>query len=600
MINVSSEYFNSINAPMRLQANFVIGLGVENTEMAQNSVYSDNGHMRYSNVNSLKNLYATNKIYTTAEPNMYILDGLHEITPSQDTFQGYCSNLVSGDDSTFSATPIIYITSDNEYDLIGFTIKFDEENNDYPTDFDIEYYSKAGALLRKANITNNTQTQYIDDVETSRVNKIAVKFYKTHNYGRRIRVTRITLGIYEEIYGGGGANTIKSVSHITEISPLSKEIPTNNFSFVIFDEKGLYNAENPTGIWKYTKKGQIATLKYIQTLENGKTESVVGGRFYLTDRPSTEDTDAKFEAVSRLESLEQTYNEGKYYVNGRSYYNLFVDLFTYAGLENGEYEIDEDLKNISTLIPLPKENVKTCIQLLCQSCGKIAYEDTTGKIWIKNSNSTIDEYNLALNQNYSYPKYTLETANVRNIIMTKYTPTVSKETSELAKTAFTLTGQSEVVVAYDLSTNHTYTITGGTVTGGEFYGYCCKLKITPSADTNSIELTISGNKIDITDVNLIYPINSNGSDCELDFKMLSQDNVANILFPIYKKYLSEQKRYEISYRGNPELRANDIIQIATRFSEQINAMILKSSYEWNNGASGTLELKNYANQTSNA
>lgn len=600
MINVSSEYFNSINAPMRLQTNFVIGLGVENTEMAQNSVYSDNGHMRYSNVNSLKNLYATNKIYTTAEPNMYILDGLHEITPSQDTFQGYCSDLVSGDDSTFSATPIIYITSDNEYDLIGFTIRFDEENNDYPTDFDIEYYSKAGALLRKANITNNTQTQYIDDVETNGVNKIAVKFYKTHNYGRRIRVTRITLGIYEEIYGGGGANTIKSISHTTEISPLSKEIPANNFSFVVFDEQGLYNAENPTGIWKYTKKGQIATLKYIQTLENGKTESVVGGRFYLTDRPSTEDTDAKFEAISRLESLEQTYNEGKYYVDGRNYYNLFADLFTYAGLESGEYEIDEDLKNISTLIPLPKENVKTCIQLLCQSCGKIAYEDTTGKIWIKDNNSTIDEYNLALNQNYSYPKYTLETANVRNIIMTKYTPTVSEETSELAKTTFTLTGQSEVVVAYDLSTNHTYTITGGTVTSGEFYGYCCKLKITPSADTNSIQLTISGNKIDITDVNLIYPVNSNGSDCELDFRMLSQDNVANILFPIYKKYLSEQKRYEISYRGNPELRANDIIQIATRFSEQINAMILKSSYEWNNGASGTLELKNYANQTSNA
>lgn len=600
MINVSSEYFNSINAPMRLQTNFVIGLGVENTEMAQNSVYSDNGHMRYSNVNSLKNLYATNKIYTTAEPNMYILDGLHEITPSQDTFQGYCSDLVSGDDSTFSATPIIYITSDNEYDLIGFTIRFDEENNDYPTDFDIEYYSKAGVLLRKANITNNTQTQYIDDVETNGVNKIAVKFYKTHNYGRRIRVTRITLGIYEEIYGGGGANTIKSISHITEISPLSKEIPANNFSFVIFDEQGLYNAENPTGIWKYTKKGQIATLKYIQTLENGKTESVVGGRFYLTDRPSTEDTDAKFEAVSRLESLEQTYNEGKYYVNGRSYYNLFADLFTYAGLESGEYEIDEDLKDISTLIPLPKENVKTCIQLLCQSCGKIAYEDTTGKIWIKDNNSTIDEYDLALNQNYSYPKYTLETANVRNIIMTKYTPTVSGETSELAKTTFTLAGQSEVVVAYDLSANHTYTITGGTVTSGEFYGYCCKLKITPSADTNSIELTISGNKIDITDVNLIYPVNSNGSDCELDFRMLSQDNVANILFPIYKKYLSEQKRYEISYRGNPELRANDIIQIATRFSEQINTMILKSSYEWDNGASGTLELKNYANQTSNA
>lgn len=595
MIQVSTEYFESINAPIRKQMNFTVGVGVANTEMASNSEYTDNGHMRYSNLNGLKNLYASNKIYTTAEPNMYILDGMHEITPVQDNFQGYVSNAVSGEDSVFAIPPAITINSDGEYDLIGFTIKFDEENNDYPTKFDIAYYGGNDTIIRTKAVEDNNSVLYIDDTETSGVKKIKVTFYKTHNYGRRIRVTGITLGIYQEFHGGSALNdnSIKVISHETEISPLSKEIPMSDFSFTISDEKANYNAENPTGIWKYTKKGQIVTLKYIQTLENGGKEEVIGGRFYLSDRPTTEDADAKFESMSRIETLEQTYNEGKYYPNGRSFKSLFEDVFSFCGITPSEYELDANLANLVTMIPIPVESAKVCIQLLCQACGKIAFEDTSGKIWIKDNNSTIDDYSLSLAQNYTYPKYTEETAEVKDIIMTKYTTSVSETVSELAKSTFTLKKPSNITISYDLSTNHTYEIQGGTVTSGEFFGRCCKLVIEPTG-TGEISIIIKGNKVDETAADLIYNVSENGYDCELDFKMLSDNDIADHLYEIYKKYLLESKRYEIDYRGNPELRSNDIIQIATRFAKDINTMILKSKFEWNNGASGSLTLKNYS------
>lgn len=592
MIQVSTEYFESINAPMRRQMNFTVGVGVANTEMANNSKYSDNGHMRYSNVNGLKNLYAINKVYTTAEANMYILDGLHEITPIKDNFQGYVSSMTSGEDSTFAIPPTITISSQGNYELIGLTLKFDEENNDYPTNFDIIYYN-GNTAIRTVNVTDNKGTLYIDDVPTLNVSKIEIKFYKTHNYNRRIRVTGITLGIYQEFHGNAQENSIKTMSHITEISPLSKEIPQNDFSFSITDEKANYNAENPTGIWKYTKKGQIVTFKYIQTLNNGGTEDVVGGRFYLTDRPTTEDTDASFTTVSRIETLEQTYNEGKYYPNGRSFKSLFEDVFSFCGIDNSEYEIDANLANLTTMIPLPVESAKTCIQLLCQSCGKIAFEDTSGKIWIKDNNNTIDEYSLALGQNHNYPKYTEETAEVKDIIIKKYTTSVSESISEIAKSTFTLKGESDITISYDLSTNHTYDITGGKVLSGNFFGKCCKLKVQPNS-TGEITIIISGNKVEETGTEIIYNVNSSGYDCELDFKMLSDNDMADSLFAMYKKYLLESKRYEIDYRGNPELRSNDIIQINTRFANEINAMILKSKFEWDNGASGSLTLKNFS------
>lgn len=594
MISVSSKYFDMINSPMRRQMGFTVGIGVANTEMANNSEYYDNGHMRYSNVNGLKNLYAINKIYTTAEPNMYILDGMHEITPERDNFQGYVSSAVSGDDGNFAVAPTIIISSDGAYDLIGLTLKFDEENNDYPTEFDIIYLDTDFNIIRKKDVRDNTMTLYIDDEETKGVHEIYLKFYKTHNYGRRVRVTGITLGIYQEFYGGGSKdNSIVTMKHETEISPLSKEIPMNNFSFSINDIKANYNAENPTGIWKYTKRGQIVTLKYIQTLSDTEKEEVVGGRFYLTERPTTASVDANFTAVSRIEMMEQTYNEGTYYPDGRSFKSLFEDVFTFCGINSGEYELDPNLANLVTMIPLPVESGKVCLQLLCQACGKIAFEDTSGKIWIKDNNNVIDEYSLSLGQNYTFPKYTEETAEVRDIILKKYTTSVDAETSEVAKSTFTLKETSDITISYNLSTNHSYTIEGGEVLSGNFYGRCCKLKIKPN-DSGAITMVINGNKIEETATEIVYNVGTTGYDCELDFRMLSDNAMADDLYEMYKKYLLESKRYEIDYRGNPELRANDIIQINTRFAEEINSMILKSSFEWNNGASGSLTLKNFS------
>lgn len=593
MIQISTEYFNMINSQMRKQMNFIVGIGVANTEMANNSVYSDNGHTRYSNINGLKNLYASNKVYTTSEANMYILDGLHEITPEKDNFQGYVSDVTSGEDSTFAIPPKMVIQSDGEYNLIGLTLRFDEENNDYPTKFDIVYYNADQDVIRKKSVTDNKSTLYIDDTETNGVNKIEISFYATHNYCRRIRVTSVTLGIYQEFTGGGAKdNTIKTMTHEMEISPLSKEIPMNNFSFSITDESSNYDAENPTGIWKYTKKGQIVTFKYVQTLNDGGKEEIIGGRFYLADRPSTENTDAKFESISRIEMLEQTYNEGTYYPNGRSFKSLFEDIFSFCGINNSEYEIDSNLANLVTMIPLPVESAKTCIQLLCQSCGKIAFEDTSGKIWIKSNNDIIDDYSLTLRQNYTYPKYSEETADVKDIIIKKYTVSVSEEMSEVAKSTFSLKDTSNITISYDLSTNHSYEIEGGTVVSGNFYGRCCKLVISPNG-TGEISIKIYGNKIEETGTEMVYNVGTDGYDCELDFKMLSDNEMADDLFEMYKKYLLESKRYEIDYRGNPELRPNDIIQIDTRFADEINAMILSSKFEWNNGASGSLTLKNF-------
>ena len=594
MLNVSTEYFESINAAMRRQMKFVVGVGVANTEMRDNSEYADNGHMRYSNVNGLRNLFASNKIYTTAEANMYLLDGEHEISPLQDNFQGYVSKETSDEEGVFSSPPMITISSEGSYDLIGLTLLFDAENNDYPTEFKIEYYDLSGNIITTHVINNNTQVKYLHEEETNGVNKIEITFYKTHNYSRRLRVTGITLGIYEEFHGNNddGINAIKTLTHTTSISPLMKEIPINDFSFTIDDEKANYNAENPTGIWKYTKKGQIVTLKYIQTLNDGGEETIIGGRFYLTDRPNTEGVDATFEAVSRLESLEQTYDEGQYYVTGRSYYSLFEDVFRFCGLSETEYSIDEDLRDMITFVPLYTDVAKNCIQLLCQACGKIAFEDTTGKIWIKDNNDFIDEYILNLKQNHSYPKYNEEVSEVRNIIITKYTIGVEEATKELAKSTFTMDGDGSVIISYGMSTNHTYTINGAEVINGVFYGECCKLDLRVSG-TSEISIVINGNRIEETATNIIYKEAETGFDCELNFKMLSDNNVANRLYSIYKKYLAESKRYEIDYRGNPELRPNDIIQIDTRFAEGINAMITGSSFTWNNGASGTLTLKNF-------
>lgn len=596
MIQVSTDYFESINGQMRNQMDFNVGIGLENTELKRNAIYSDNGHLEYSDISGLKNLYASGKVYVTAESNMYILDGNHEIVPTNiRQFQGYVSDVVSGADSTFASPPQITIYDPNSttlYDLTGFTILFDKENNDYPTEFTITYYAN-NTLVGTKEIRNNTLVKYIDDEEKIGINKIVITFLKTHNYNRRIRVLGITLGIYEE-FTGSGTNPIISLSHDIEISPLSKEIPMNNFTFTIYDPDQNYDAENPQGIWKYAKKGQIITLKYIYTIDNEtkETEEVAGGRFYMDSKPSTNDDEATFTSVSRIEMMEDTYNEGTYYPSGRSYKALFEDVFTFAGLSSSEYEIDASLADINTTIPLPKESCKQCIQLLCQATGTIAFEDVSGKIWIKKNNTELDDYMLELKTNLSFPKYSEEPAEIKNLVITKYTPTVDEELSQLAKTSFSLEGTADIIVDYDLSTDHTYTIEGATVNSGAFYANCCKLNLT-ALSNSEITLIVNGKKIDLTANNKVWNISSKGYDCELDFEMLSDDEQMAKLKTMYLKYLEESNRYSIEYRGNPELRPNDIIQLQTKFVDRVNAMILSTSYSYDGGSSGNIVLKNY-------
>ena len=150
---------------------------------------------------------------------------------------------------------MVPLVKDTDEFLYEYGYQFDEENNDYATDFSIVYYDIGGNVIRTKSVTGNTLVKYIDDTGTEDVNKIVITFTKTHNYNRRIRVTGITLGIYEEFYGGGRTTdkTIKTLSHKVAISPLMKEIPANDFSFTIDDTLANYNPENPQGIWKYTK-----------------------------------------------------------------------------------------------------------------------------------------------------------------------------------------------------------------------------------------------------------------------------------------------------------------------------------------------------------
>ena len=49
--------------------------------------------------------------------------------------------------------------------------------------------------------------------------------------------------------------------------------------------------------------------------------------------------------------------------------------------------------------------------------------------------------------------------------------------------------------------------------------------------------------------------------------------------------------YQISYRGNPELEAGDIIGLQTLYTDNIDALILVDEIKFNGAVSGKVKVK---------
>ena len=380
MLSTTPLYREKANLPGGKEYKISIQFAIENIDFKEVATIRSNGELFYSQSAELKDETKSVELqFKTLEYNFYSLDGLGD-NPKQTTeYMGYISNVLSDENGVYQSTrPIISISADSlHYNLIGTTIDFDLLNKDYAVDFDVRYYDN-DTLLKMVEKRNNTSYQAVEVDGCDNVNKIEIEIISSNLKYRRARIQNIIFGLNSVIDN----DRIISFSRTMEISPFSKEISQNELSVEIENYDGLYDPQNPTGIYSYFDQGQKINHYYYFDVGNDNWEKIYGGQLYLAGKPTDNGETTTFTATGLYQQLTKVYNKGLYYPAGRTFYDLFNDIFEFCDLKNKGiiYEIPENLKNISTVQPITNIPCNEAIQLLCNASNHILIERTNGNV----------------------------------------------------------------------------------------------------------------------------------------------------------------------------------------------------------------------------
>lgn len=137
-----------------------------------NGVWADNGHVWFSEWDTIDKGNTAENTYATFELNRWTLGGDSQIIlPGSNAGQrGYISEAMTGADGSFTNPPVFTKTFDVPHDLPVLAIRFDTVLNEFPGAVQVKYYHDDTLL--------DTQTAAIDSVEVYVSSNLAIECTK--------------------------------------------------------------------------------------------------------------------------------------------------------------------------------------------------------------------------------------------------------------------------------------------------------------------------------------------------------------------------------------------------------------------------------------
>lgn len=137
-----------------------------------NGVWADNGHVWFSEWDTIDKGNTAENTYVTFELNRWTLGGDSQIIlPDSNAGQrGYISEAMTGADGSFTNPPVFTKTFDVPHDLPVLAIRFDTVLNEFPGAVQVKYYHDDTLL--------DTQTATIDSVEVYVSSNLAIECTK--------------------------------------------------------------------------------------------------------------------------------------------------------------------------------------------------------------------------------------------------------------------------------------------------------------------------------------------------------------------------------------------------------------------------------------
>lgn len=369
MYKVSTAYKESMKEALRERAYIMLSFGLVNQELQAKARVGQGDFTPYSNVSNLFSEKTDDTIYATLEENFTKVDGSMFFLPRNGGY--YDTGLISRQLVSDARCEVIINFNTIATDFRGITILFGEN---YPVDFDI--VSDTGY---KVEFRDNDQAEFTTEEVFESTTQLRLVFYKMKNPQSRLRIYAIRFG-YGLVYYN---DSVMASSLQSYVSPIGADIPQVDFSVTLKNYDKYFNVDNPRSAINYLETGQEMDIYYGYQLPNGGEIEWIKGQHLLCSEWESDDYTATIRCQDVFRSMDSEYNKGLYSPQGKTYFDLALEILRDAG-ENNFY-IDPRLKQLYTKNPMPRVQHKEALQIIANACRCVLTQSRDGVIQIKSN-----------------------------------------------------------------------------------------------------------------------------------------------------------------------------------------------------------------------
>lgn len=552
-----------------------------NLDLSSNSeeIFSDLDNIKETTIPQSKN-------YATLEKNFWLLNDSQPIYGSEELEQTYVSSYMSDKNCLFSDKACIILTSSVYLTTLGLTMVFDSIDKNYAKKLKVKAYRDSTMIMDKDYTLSSYSDRLIfaDNEELVRWNKIEIYFIESSLPYRRIRVNQLLFGIMET-YTDENLISAESKEKTTMIN---SELPTHTFKFTIDNMNKLFNPDNPQGWYRYILQQQPISYEWGYQLDDGTIEWILGGKMLLTGSVEVGENQVSFSTTSLINYLTKVYKKGVYNSSGRSLYDLAVDVLEDSNIDSSQYNLWSGLKSIKTDAPLPKLEARQLLQIIATTGNCILFTNRENVINIQPFNYVLNPDGMSYDFITSNPVVKVQ-SELHNTII--YINHYSKEdnVSELFKNeSLEITGTKTIEIEYDLATDISATITGGTIVNANYYGRYAILKITNTGE-DTISLKVSGKKINNSQTIDSKQFNDDGENIEYKNDLITQmveNSKETKLKDFIGNWYNNRNIYSFENRGDIVKDTREIIPIETDFSNSLIGYLVENNIKYDGAWSG--------------
>lgn len=369
MQSVSREYKESMRGIGRNRGYIKATIGIVNSKAQEEAeVLPDRNNLLYfSNLRAPFNGGVVDRIYAMPEENFSRIDNTMYFAPDENAGFTYYNNGIVAE----NVGGEIYISfGDTQYDIKGLSIDF---GDCYPTHFSIEND------IRTLTYENNNTRYWNTEDAYAKTSFLMITPLQMVNRNGRLRILKFSCGITNTFVN----EDVINYSEKEYVSPIAETLPSNDVTLTVKNYDLYYLPDNPDSALAFMEQGQEVKVALGYDVNGkGNIEWLPERVTYLKTWKANE-SQAVFTATDVFDNMAGTYYKGKYRTEGISLYDLAVDVFEDAKIEN--YFIDTYLQDIIVYNPVPVVSHSVALQIIANAGRCAIRQDRYGRIHLQTS-----------------------------------------------------------------------------------------------------------------------------------------------------------------------------------------------------------------------